>query len=158
MPATSASGNAAAISTPYNRRTRPTRLSRGAALRNEKSALLNRLELFERLPAARAVPDRTARRRAEDVLELRLRRPAVRAPMDDRLQLDESGSRRCESRCAQLLAAGGRDLVRSPGVVVHDLDVRPRPELADLLLERALHRLERGTAEEGRRELHMDML
>src|SRR5437763_13398807 len=86
--------------------------------------LLDRLELLERLPAARAVADRTARRRAEDVLELRLRRPAVRAAVHDRLQLDESWSRRRESRRAQLLAAGGRDLVRPPGVVVHHLDVR----------------------------------
>ena len=42
----------------------------------------DRLELLERLAAARAVADRPARGRAEDVLELRLRRAAVGAAED----------------------------------------------------------------------------
>ena len=40
--------------------------------------LLQRLELLERLAAALAVADRAARRGAEEILELRLRRAAVR--------------------------------------------------------------------------------
>ncbi len=50
---------------------------------------LDRLELLERLAAALAVADRPARSRAEDVLEARLRRAAVRALERLALELDE---------------------------------------------------------------------
>src|SRR3954462_13449702 len=51
--------------------------------------LSDRLELLERLSAAAAVAERAARRRAEDVLERRVRGAAVRAPVYGRLELDE---------------------------------------------------------------------
>ena len=76
--------------------------------------LLDRLELLERLAAALAPADRAARRRAEDVLEPRLGRAAVRAAERLRLQLHErrrarrARRRRREARDAQLLAARRR--------------------------------------------------
>src|SRR5688500_5556574 len=71
----------------------------------------DRLELLERLAAARAVAKRAARRRAEDVLKARVRRAAVRAlergpaELDDRRRagLARSGGR--EAGLAELLAA-----------------------------------------------------
>ena len=72
---------------------------------------LDRLELLERLAAARAVAERPARRRAEDVLQPRVGRAAVRAAEDGGLQLHErrrgrrARGRRCEAGRAQLLAA-----------------------------------------------------
>src|SRR3954451_14170806 len=90
----------------------------------------DRLELLERLAAALAVAQRAARCRAEDVLEPRLRRAAVGAAEDIRLQLDELRCAclpRCgrrEARLAELLAAGRRDPVGRPRVVGHDLDLR----------------------------------
>src|SRR6266550_1871991 len=84
----------------------------------------DRLELLERLPAALAVAERAARRRAEDVLERRLRRVAVRTAEDIRLQLHElrcggftRGGRR-EPGGAQLLASRGGDLVGRPRIVL----------------------------------------
>src|SRR5581483_8041803 len=124
--------------------------TKGHALSSEAS--LNRLELLERLAAARAVAERPARRRAEEVLEPRLGRAAVGAAMHLRLQLDESRRRRGEPGGAQLLAARRRDLVGRPRVVLDDLDLG----LRHLLLDRALHELERGAAEKRRRELHVD--
>ena len=50
---------------------------------------LDRLELLERLTAAVAVAQRAARRRAEEVLELRVRRAAVGAAERAGLELDE---------------------------------------------------------------------
>src|SRR3954470_6317957 len=124
---------------------------------------LDRLELLERLAAALAVPQRAARRRAEDVLELRFGRAAVGAAEDVRLQLDELGGRRL-ARCgrreacgAQLLAPCRGDPVGRPRVVRDHLDLGLGAELRDLLLHRPLHDLERGAAEEGRRELDADV-
>src|SRR4051812_37802774 len=85
--------------------------------------LSDRLELLERLSAAAAVAERAARRRAEDVLERRVRRAAVRAPVYGRLELDELrrgdlARRRWRKACrAELLAACGRDPVGRPRVV-----------------------------------------
>src|SRR5437763_2500021 len=113
---------------------------------------LDRLELLERLPAALAVAERAARRRPEDVLEARLRRAAVRAPVHLRLELHE---RRCgclarrgrrESRGASLLAAGRSDAVGRPGVVLDHLDLGLAAEGAHLLLQRVLHLPERRAA------------
>src|SRR4051794_20328181 len=120
---------------------------------------LDRLELLERLAAVLAPADRAARRRAEDVLEPRVRRAAVRAAEGLRLQLHErrraggAWRRRGEARGAELLAPRGADAVRRPRIVLDHGDGRLRSQLQDLLLERALHRLERGAAEEGRRQL-----
>src|SRR5436309_14703163 len=120
----------------------------------------DRLELLERLAAALAVAERAARRRAEDVLERRLGRVAVRAAEDVRLQLQElrrvslARRGRREAGGAQLLVSRGGDLVGRPGVVLDDLHLGCRTQLSDLLLQGALHYLERGAAEEGRRELH----
>src|SRR6478735_9174013 len=126
--------------------------SRGA------DGLLERLELLERLAAALAVADRAARRGAEEILELRLRRAAVRTA-EAALELDEVELRR-DPRCgrretgsAELLAAGGGDVVRRPRVVQADADLRVEAELADLLLHRVPHHFERGTAHERRCEL-----
>ena len=99
---------------------------------------LDRLELLERLPAAAAVPQRAARRRAEEVLELRVRRAAVRAAEGARLELDElrparlSRRRRREARGAQLLASLGRDAVCRPRVVRDHRHLRLAAELAHL--------------------------
>src|SRR5580765_2524118 len=119
---------------------------------------LQRLELLERLAAALAVADRAARRGAEEILELRLRRAAVRTT-EAALELDEVELRR-DPRCgrretgsAELLAAGGGDVVRRPRVVQADADLRVEAELADLLLHRLPHHFERGTAHERRCEL-----
>src|SRR5437763_8764283 len=85
---------------------------------------LDRLELLERLAAALAPADRAARRRAEDVLELRLRGAAVRAAERLRLQLHErrragrARRRRREAGFAELLASGGGDAVGRPRVVL----------------------------------------
>src|SRR2546423_4848007 len=57
--------------------------------RAPRRALLDRLELLERLAAGLAVTKRAARRRAEDVLEARLGRAAVGTAEDLRLQLDK---------------------------------------------------------------------
>src|SRR5438477_1336473 len=115
---------------------------------------LDRLELLERLAARLAPADRAARGRAEDVLEPRLRRTAVRAAEGLRLQLHER-RRACGARCrrgeacgAQLLATGGADAVCRPRVVLNDGDGRLRSELRDLLLEGTLHRLEGGATDE----------
>src|SRR5581483_10214310 len=108
---------------------------------------------LERLATAVAVAERPARGRAEDVLEARLGRAAVRAPVHLRLELDETGGRRREAGFPELLAAGGSDLVRRPRVVLDDDNLR----LGNLLLDRALHELERRTAEERRRELDPDV-
>src|SRR5262245_24662399 len=110
---------------------------------------LDRLELLERLAAVVAVADRAARRRAEEVLEARRHGAAVRAP-EAVLELHqlEPGrgprGRRSEPRGAELLPAGGRDVVGRPRVVEPDPDVRRPAELGDLLLEGVSHRLERG--------------
>src|SRR5262245_22150736 len=121
----------------------------------------DRLELLEGLAAALAVADRAARRRTEDVLEARLGRAAVRALERLALELHElraAGLTRCgrrEARRAELGSALGRDPVRRPRVVEHDLDVGLGAELADPLGHLVAHHLERRTAEEGRRELDM---
>src|SRR5579884_3956223 len=115
-------------------------------------ASLDRLELLERLATALAVAEGAARGRAEEVLEPRLRRAAVGAWMHLRLQLYEPRRRRREARCAQLLPSCRADPVRRPRVVPDDCDLRPR----HLLLDRALHVLERRAAEEGRRQLDPD--
>src|SRR5205809_6923192 len=100
------------------------RHSRSELCNCERTAL-KRLELLERLAAARAVAERPARRRAEDVLQARLRRAAVRAAEGAFLQLDElrrgalSRRRRREAGGAELLAALGADPVRRPGIVEH---------------------------------------
>src|SRR5262245_3795288 len=131
--------------------------------RSSRRGWLDRLELLERLPAALAVAERAARRRPEDVLELRLRRAAVGTAEDACLQLDEPRRvrfprrRRCEARLAKLLATGGRDPVGRPRVVRDHRDVGPGAELRDLLFHRPLHHLERGAAEEGGRELDPDV-
>ena len=78
---------------------------------------LDRLELLERLPAALAVAKRAARRRAEDVLELRLRRAAVRAAVHLRLQLHELGaSSRAGGRTRRRAAS------RGPAAVILSVD------------------------------------
>src|SRR6266511_3659209 len=90
----------------------------------------DRLELLERLAAARAVAHRPARRRSEDVLEPRVGRTAVRAAERRRLQVDEGGRRRptrrrrSEPGRAQLLAALRRDPVGRPRVVCNHGDLR----------------------------------
>src|SRR5207249_468952 len=98
---------------------------------------LDRLELLERLTAAHAVAQRAARRRAEEVLELRLGRAAVWAAEDRALQVQERrrgclawGGGRKAGR-AQLVAALGRDPVGRPRVVGHDLDLGSRTEAGD---------------------------
>src|SRR5579884_2066824 len=123
----------------------------------------DRLELLERLPARRAVAERPARRRAEDVLEPGVGRAAVRAAEDARLQLQQlrggglpRGGRR-EAGRTELLPAGRRDLVGRPRVVVDDPHLRLRAEPGDGLLQRPRHRLEGGAAEEGRRQLYRDV-
>src|SRR5439155_10221810 len=89
----------------------------------------DRLELLERLAAGVAVADRPAGRRAEDVLEVRLRRAAVRAAERLRLELHElrwlggTRGRRGDAGRAQLLAAGLRDPVGRPRVAGDDLHV-----------------------------------
>src|SRR5438874_12956709 len=110
---------------------------------------LDRLELVEGLAAALAQADRAARCRAEDVLELRLARAAVRAAERLRLQLHEC-RRACGARrgwrkaCdAQLLPAGCADAVGRPRVVLDHLHVRVAAESAHLGADRADHRLER---------------
>src|SRR4051794_37897965 len=119
--------------------------------------VLDRLELLERLPAALAVAQRAARGRAEDVLQARLRRAAVRAAERARLQLDElraAGRARRgwrEAGLAQLLAALRRDAVGRP--VVDHVDLRLRAELRHARGDRVAHRLERRAAEERRCEL-----
>src|SRR4051812_9599437 len=115
--------------------------------------VLDRLELLERLAAAVAVAQRPAGSRAEDVLEVRLGRAAVRALVHLRLELDESWCRWCEAGLAELLAARGGDLVGRPRVVLDHLNLGA----GHLLLDRALHELERWATEEGRRELDVDM-
>src|SRR5581483_6225477 len=117
----------------------------------------DRLELLEWLPAALAVAERPARRRTEEVLEPRVGRPAVRAPVHVRLHLHEARSRWREAGGAELLTPRRRDLVRRPRVVVHDLDLRLGAEAGHRVLERALHELERRAAEKRRRELHVDV-
>src|SRR6266540_2240883 len=121
---------------------------------------LDRLELLERLLAGRAIPQRPARGRSEDVLELGGRRAAVGTPEDVRLQLDERRGR-ClnrrggrETRCPELLAPLRRDPVGRPGVVAQDVDLRLRTQLADPLYHRVAHHLERRAAEERRGEVH----
>src|SRR5436190_8885792 len=96
--------------------------------------VLDRLELLERLAAARAVAQRAARRRAEDVLQPRLGRAAVWTAEDVRLQLHE-GRRgrfarrgRCEAGRTQLLASLRRDAVGRPRVVGQHVDLRLRAE------------------------------
>ena len=119
----------------------------------------DRLELLERLAAALAPADRAARRRAEDVLEPRLGRAAVRAAERLRLELHErrrpgaARRGRREAGFAQLLAAGDGDAVGRPGVVLDHANLRLCAERRDLVLQRALHHLERRAAEERRREL-----
>src|SRR4051794_34262256 len=114
---------------------------------------LDRLELLERLAAAVAVAERPARRRAEEVLEVRLRGAAVGALVHLRLELDESRRGRREAGRPKLLAPGGCDLAGRPRVILDDLNLGTR----DFLLDSALHVLERGTAEERRRELDVDV-
>src|SRR5437763_14145650 len=113
---------------------------------------LNRLELLERLPAGLAVAHAAARRRAEQIFELRVHRAAVRAAEAVSLQLDElerlrrSRRRRRETGRAQLLASLGRDLVRRPRVVEDDLHLRLAAERAHLLGHRFAHPIEPRTA------------
>src|SRR5262249_44933059 len=126
----------------------------------ERNAL-DGLELLERLAAARAVAERPARCRAEDVLEPRVGRAAVRAAVDVRLQLQEgrrgrlARRRRREAGRAQLLATFWRDAVRGPRVVREHLDLGIRSELTDPRRYRVAHHLERRAAEERRREADM---
>src|SRR6202035_640751 len=61
--------------------------------------------------------------------------------------------RGCEAGFAELFAAGRGDFVRRPRVVLDHVHLRA----GHLLLDRALHVLERGTAEEGWRELDVDV-
>ena len=81
----------------------------------EGSASLDRLELLERLPAAVAVAQRAARRRAEEVLELRVRRAAVGAAEGPRLELDEL--RPAGSRGAGGAKPAARSFSRPSGVM-----------------------------------------
>src|SRR6185369_4733469 len=131
----------------------PCRLMCNGAAPEYAIGPLNGLELLERLLTVAAVAQRAARRRAEDVLERRVARAAVRAAEAVRLQLHEcrpfrARGGRCKARRAQLLAALGRDAVGRPGVVEHDLDLRFRTELAQLVRHRVPHHLERRAAEE----------
>src|SRR6266513_4135348 len=138
-------------------------VSDGAVLdqdaRHDANLPLDGLELLEGLVAAVAVADRPARGGAEDVLEARLGRAAVRALERLALELDElraAGLARrgwCEAGLAKLLAALRRDPVRRPRVVEQDLDLGLGPELADPLGHLISHYLERRAAEKGRREL-----
>src|SRR5439155_23470702 len=66
--------------------------------RVEPARCLDRLELLERLPAAAAVAERATRCGAEDVLEPRVRRAAVRAAVHIALQLEE-GRRALRAGC-----------------------------------------------------------
>src|SRR5215207_7581521 len=123
---------------------------------------LNGLELLERLPAARAVADRQARSGAEDVLEKRVRRAAVRALEGAGLQLDELGlaglarGRWREARTPELLSAFRSNPVGRPRVVENHLDVGLAAERANRLGHLIAHHLERRAPEEGRRELDAD--
>src|SRR6266508_1233303 len=122
---------------------------------------LDRLELLERLAAGVAIADAPARRRAEEVLEGRLRRAAVGTAKAVALQLDElerlrrARRGRCEAGHAQLFAARRRDLVRRPRVVGDHAHGGLGAEPPDFLRHRVAHHLERGAAEECRRELDM---
>src|ERR671936_1873655 len=95
---------------------------------------LDRLELLERLAARRAVAQRPARRRAEDVLEPRVRRAAVRAAEDGAPQLDERRPargprrRRRETRDSELLPPLRRDPVGRPRLVPAHADLWLDPE------------------------------
>ena len=81
---------------------------------------LDRLELLERLPAARAVAQRPAGRRAEDVLEPRLGRAAVRAAVSVALQLHEC--RRGLLRAAPAVRTPTRAASRGPAGVMRSVD------------------------------------
>src|SRR3954471_10274331 len=119
---------------------------------------LDRFELLERLAAGVAVAHAAARRRTEDVLELRVGRSAVRAA-EAALQLDElqrlRGSWRwwCEPGYPKLLTPFGSDPVGRPRIVENNLHVRLGAEFAHLGGHRVAHHLERRAAEERRREL-----
>src|SRR5215218_2891053 len=84
---------------------------------------LHTFELLERLPAGVAVADRAARGRAEEVLEPRVGRAAVRAAVAAPLELHElegacrPRTGRREAGGAELLAALGGDAVARPAVV-----------------------------------------
>src|SRR5438105_8825292 len=141
---------------------RPSRWSArapGTATLVTRASVSDRLELLEGLATVNAVAERAARGGAEEVLEPRLGGAAVGTAEDGAPQLDALGHcrlarcRRGEARGPELLAAGGRDLVRRPGVVDDDPDLRLAAELGDLRRHRIAHHLERGAAEEGRREL-----
>src|SRR5207248_25704 len=95
-----------------------------------KDRSLDRLELLERLLAFRAVAQRAAGRRAEDVLQARVVRVAVRAAEDIGLQLHQrrpaciTRRRRRESRSVELFPSRRRDAVGRPGVVGANHDLR----------------------------------
>src|SRR6186997_3646753 len=115
--------------------------------RDRRVVRLDRLELLERLMAVRAVADRAARGRAEDVLQLRLGRSAVRAAEHGATQLHElrhpclAWSWRSESCPPELFTPLGCDPVGRPRVVDHDLDVRLAAQLFDRLGHPVTHDL-----------------
>src|SRR6266545_2512978 len=130
-------------------------------MRTAIALYLNGLELLEGLATALAVAQRPARRRAEDVLELRFGGAAVGTAEGTRLQLDElrrcrlPWCRRREARATELLPAFRRDPVGRPGVVEDDLDLRLGSQFLDLGGHLLAHHLERRAAKEGRSELHV---
>src|SRR5689334_17097415 len=87
----------------------------------------DRLELLERLAAGLAVADRAARGRAEQVVQARVGRAAVRAPEALRLELHQlrapghAWRRWGEAGLTELLAALRCDPVGRPRVVQDDL-------------------------------------
>ena len=128
------------------------------------SPTLDRLELLERLPAARrssgASGTASGRRcsRASSCVE----------PQYGQRKTFDCSCTSCGAPASRG-AGGAKPAARSfsrPAAVILSVDHESSwitrtsgsaPSAVDLLLERALHRLERGTAEERRRELHADV-
>src|SRR5207247_11342030 len=125
------------------------------------AAELDRLGLLERLPAARAIANRAARRRPEEVVEPGVLRPAVGAAMHGGLDLDQSHRAglpqrgRSEPRLAQLAPSLGSDAIGGPAVG-GDFDLGLSPKLADRLDHLLAHHFDCWAAEEGGRELDTD--
>src|SRR5262245_17660806 len=101
-----------------DRSSAPISCSGGSSL--PRSAALNRLELLERLAAGFAVAERAARGRAENVVEPRVARAAVRTAEGVALELDEfrrrdiAGRWGIEAGAAELLPPLRRDAVGRP--------------------------------------------